>query len=111
MRWERLFEDLEAQAADLELDERDALADELRDGEWAQTSWRQLLGGHVVLMVRGADRVEGDVVLVNERLVHLRGDAMDHVVNAAAVMGVSSAERRADAPKAVADALGWGQVF
>ena len=59
MRWERLFEDLEARAADLELDERDALVDELRDGDWAQTSWRQLLGGHVVLAVRGADRVEG----------------------------------------------------
>ena len=111
MRWDRLFEDLEAQAADLELDERDALADELRDGDWAQTSWRQLLGGHVVLAVRGADRVEGVVTLVNDRLVHLRGDAMDHVVSAAAVMAVQSSERRADAATAVGDALGWGHVF
>lgn len=111
MRWDRLFEDLEAQAADLELDERDALVDELRDGDWAQTSWRQLLGGHVVLTVRGADRVEGHVTLVNERLVHLRGDRMDHVVNAAAVMAVHSSERRADAVTAVGEALGWGHVF
>ncbi len=111
MRWERLFEDLEAQAADLELDERDALVDELRDGDWAQTSWRHLLGGHVVLTVRGADRVEGDVALVNERLVHLRGDTMDHVVNAAAVMAIHSSERRADSSTAVGEALGWGQVF
>jgi hypothetical protein len=111
MRWDRLFEDLEAQAADLELDERDALADELRDGDWAQTSWRQLLGGHVVLAVRGADRVEGVVTLVNDRLVHLRGEGIDHVVSAAAVMAVHSSERRADAPTAVGDALGWGHVF
>src|SRR5690348_4062247 len=111
MRWERLFEDLEAQAADLELDERDALADELRDGDWAQTSWRQLLGGRVVLSVRGADRVEGEVVLVNERLVHLRSDSMDHLVNADAVTGIHVAERRADATTAVGEALGWGQVF
>ena len=111
MRWERLFEDLEARAADLELDERDALVDELRDGDWAQTSWRQLLGGHVVLAVRGADRVEGNVALVNDRLVHLRGDAMDHVVNASAVMAVHSSERRADAVTAVGAALGWSHVF
>jgi hypothetical protein len=111
MRWERLFEDLEARAADLELDERDALVDELRDGDWAQTSWRQLLGGHVVLSVRGADRVEGEVTLVNDRLVHLRGDAMDHVVSAVAVMAVQSSERRADATTTVGDALGWGHVF
>ena len=111
MRWERLFEDLEARAADLELDERDALVDELRDGDWAQTSWRQLLGGHVVLSVHGADRVEGEVTLVNDRVVHLRGDAMDHVVSAAAVMAVLSSERRADATTTVGDSLGWGHVF
>ncbi|WP_332667926.1 hypothetical protein [Aeromicrobium sp.] len=111
MRWDRLFEDLEARAADLELDERDALVDELRDGDWAQTSWRQLLGGHVVLAVRGADRVEGHVTLVNDRLVHLRGDSMDHVVSSAAVMAVHSSERRADDSTAVGDALGWGHVF
>jgi hypothetical protein len=111
MRWERLFEDLEARAADLELDERDALVEELRDGDWSQTSWRQLLGGHVVVTVRGAERIEGEVTLVNDRLVHLRGDAMDHVVNAGAVMAVHSSERRADASTAVDDALGWGHVF
>ena len=111
MRWDRLFDDLEAQAADLELAERDALVDELRDGDWAETSWRQLLGGHVVLAVRGADRIEGDVTLVNDRLVHLRADALDHVVNAAAVMAVHASERRADASTVVGAALGWGHVF
>jgi hypothetical protein len=41
MRWERLFHELEAQAGDLEMQERDALVDELRDGEW-----RRRHGGH-----------------------------------------------------------------
>ena len=50
MRWERLLEDLEARAGDLELEERDALVDELRDGDWGRTSWRQLLGGRVVVV-------------------------------------------------------------
>ena len=111
MRWERLFADLEAQAVDLELDERDALVDELRDGDWAQTSWRHLLGGRVVLSVRGTDRIEGDVTLVNDRLVHLRADRLDHVVSAAAVTSIHSAERRADDSTAVGEALGWGHVF
>lgn len=111
MRWDRLFEDLEAQAVELERDERDALVDELRDGDWAQTSWRQLLGGRVVLTVRGADRIEGVVTLVNDRLVRLAGDGTDHVVSTAAVLAVHSTERRADPPSAVGEALGWGHVF
>ncbi|MEJ7633994.1 hypothetical protein [Aeromicrobium sp.] len=111
MRWDRLFEDLEAQAGDLELDERDALVEELRDGDWAQTSWLHLLGGRVVLAVRGAERVEGLVTLVNDQVVHLRGEGMDHVVSSLAVLAVHSSERRADAPTAVGGALGWGHVF
>ncbi|MDX6278092.1 MAG: hypothetical protein QOJ72_2220, partial [Nocardioidaceae bacterium] len=40
MRWERLFAELEAQAGDVELQDRDALVEELADGDWAATSWR-----------------------------------------------------------------------
>ncbi|MET0929293.1 MAG: hypothetical protein ABWX74_07230 [Aeromicrobium sp.] len=111
MRWDRLFDDLEAQAAEIERDERDALVDELRDGDWAETGWRQLLGGTVALEVRGAGRVEGEVVLVNERLVHLSGPRIDQVVAASAVMVVHATERRADDTGRVAAALGWGHVF
>lgn len=111
MRWDRLFDDLEAQAADLERDERDALVEELRDGDWAATSWRDLLGGAVVLEVQGAGRVEGEVSLVNERIVQLRGDRSDHVVATSAVMAVHDAERRADDPGRIGSALGWGHVF
>jgi hypothetical protein len=111
MRWERLFDDLEAQATDLELEERDALVAELRDGEWAQTSWTALLGGEVTLEVRGAGRVDGVVVRVNEVLTHLRGPRGDRVVANAAVTGVVATSRRADAPSAVSRALGWGPAL
>jgi len=111
MRWERLFADLEAQADDLALSERDALVDELRDGDWAQTSWRDLLGGHVVLQVDGLGRVEGEVELVNESLVHLRTSRSDVVVAAAAVGSVLEAERRADPPSRVGERLGLAVVL
>lgn len=111
MRWDRLFDDLEAQADDLERDERDALVDELRDGGWAETQWRHLLGGRVAIEVVGGGRVEGEVSLVNERLVQVSGDLSDHVVAATAVLVVHSAERRAEPMGQVAAALGWGHVF
>jgi PAS domain-containing protein len=111
VRWDRLFEELEAQASDIERDERDALVDELRDGEWSQTSWRDLVGGSVALEVLGAGRIEGRATLVNERLVRITGERVDHVVAASAVLAVHSAERRADEPGRVGAALGWGHVF
>jgi hypothetical protein len=111
VRWDRLFADLEGQAADLELEERDALISELRDGEWAETSWRDLLGGHVVLQVAGLGRVEGEASLVNEQVVHLAAERAEHVVSAAAVLEVIAGERRAPAPTAVTSRLGWGHLL
>lgn len=111
VRWDRLFDELEAQVADRELEERDALADELRDGDWAQTTWRQLLGGRVSLQVLGVGRVEGIVALANATLVHLRGDLADQIVSAAAVTTVHASERRADDPTEVGAVLGWGHVL
>lgn len=111
VRWDRLFEELEGQASDIEREERDALVDELRDGDWAETSWRDLCGGSVVLEVTGAGRVEGQVALVNERLVQLTGDRAHHVIAVSAVTAVHAAERRADDPGRVGGALGWGHVL
>lgn len=111
MRWDRLFADLEGQAADLELQERDALVAELRDGEWAETSWRDLAGGHVVLDVDGLGRVEGEARLVNETVVHLVSSRVEHVVAASAVLEVVTSERRAAAPTTVTSRLGWGHVL
>lgn len=111
VRWDRLFDELEAQAGEAEREERDALADELRDGDWAETGWRDLLGGHVVIELFGGTRVEGTVTLVNAQLLQLSGHRTDHVVSTDAVAVVHAAERRADASGRVAAALGWGHVF
>jgi hypothetical protein len=111
VRWDRLFADLEGQAADLELEERDALVGELRDGEWAATSWRDLLGGHVALQVAGLGRVEGEARLVNEQVVHLVSARTEHVVAVAAVLEVIAGERRAPASTAVTSRLGWGHLL
>ena len=111
MRWERLFHELEAQAGDLEMQERDALVDELRDGEWAETSWRSLLGGAVVIDVIGVGRVEGECVLVNEQVVQLRSGRAEHVISANAVAAIVSSEHRAGLSSTVSSALGWGHVF
>jgi hypothetical protein len=111
VRWDRLFADLEGQAADLELEERDALGDELRDGAWAETSWRDLVGGHVVLEVAGLGRVEGEARLLNESVVHLVSARAEHVVAGPAVLEIVASERRAAPPTAVTTRLGWGHVF
>ena len=111
MRWDRLFADLEGQAADVELEERDALVHELRDGEWAGTPWHLLLGGRVVLDVIGLGRVEGVAGLVNERLVQIESGRVAHVVAASAVLEVVATERRAPGPSAVTSRLGWGHVL
>lgn len=53
MRWERLFGELENALSDDTKLEHEFLASELRDEEWAATSWTDLLGGTVQLTVRG----------------------------------------------------------
>lgn len=111
MRWDRLFADLEGQAADLELEERDVLISDLRDGEWAETSWRDLVGGRVVLDVVGLGRLEGSTRLVNEHVLHLVSERAEHVVATAAVLEVVERERRADPATLVTSRLGWGHVL
>ena len=111
MRWDRLFADLEGQAADIELEERDVLVHELRDGAWAETSWLELVGGQVVLDVAGAGRLAGDVRLVNGRVVHLVAGRTEHVVSVPAVLEVVESGGRAPVPSTVTSRLGWGHVL
>ncbi|GAA2078493.1 hypothetical protein IDH50_01325 [Aeromicrobium tamlense] len=73
MRWDRLFADLEGAAIDEHADERDALAEDLRDEQWAALAWTDLLGGaDVRLDVVGLGEIGGrvtgvgDVVLVQD---------------------------------------------
>lgn len=111
VRWDRLFDDLEAQATDLDLQERDALVDELSDGDWGETSWRDLAGGHIVVDVCGVGRLEGVTGLINRQIVQLRGVGADHVISTDAVLMLLSTERRADPATAVGARLGWGFVL
>ncbi len=111
MRWDRLFADLEGQAEDAALQDRDALVAELSDEQWGSTSWRSLAGGHVELDVLGAGGIAGEVVLVNETLLHLTTASMDHVVAARAVLALRSASRRADPVTQVTARLDWRQVL
>lgn len=72
MRWDRLFADLEGAAIDEHADERDALAEDLRDEQWSVLTWTDLLGGDVRLDVVGLGEIGGrvtgvgDVVLVQD---------------------------------------------
>lgn len=105
MRWERLFADLEAGLDDESDRDRDALAEELTAEAWAETSWRELLGGDVVLDVAGAGRVEGHAELVGRELLHLTGPSGDVLVRTDAVTAVRDPGQRSAVGSALD--LGW----
>ena len=111
MRWDRLFGDLEAGADEIAKVEAEALAQDLRDEIWAQTSWRAMLGGRVTLEVRGAGQVSGEVAAVNDQLMRLRADVLDHLVAVAAVTSVLQQEGRTDPPGRLDGALGWASAL
>lgn len=111
MRWEKLFADLEGAADDDALAERDALVNDLRDGERAETSWQQLTGGQVVLDVVGFGRIEGEVLSGNARLIHLRSQQAHLLVNPACVMAVLSSAQHAGTNSVVSAKLGWPTMF
>lgn len=111
MRWDRLFAELEAQADDEELLERDALIADLRDEELGSTSWRDLLSGAVELEVVGAGRVEGRAEEVTEQWVRLSGRHRDHVVSLPAVLSLRGGDGRRPAPGPLSARLGWSALF
>ncbi len=111
MRWDRLFADLEAEVSEIEKAETEGLAADLRDEIWAATSWRDLVGGQVLLEVRGAGQIAGEMAAVNEHLVRVRGTLVDHLVAGRAVTSVLRTERRADPPSRIDAALGWSRAL
>lgn len=112
MRWDRLFADLEGAADDWAKDDVDALAADLGDEAWGSTAWVELLGGHVVIDVRGAGQLSGDVASVNDALLRLRGSTGDVLVATRAVVEVVTTERRADPSSSRARAvLGWSSAL
>ena len=92
MRWERLFTELEAEAAELAGRDREAeIADRTR-AEVARTTWvdriRAGIGTSVRLRLLGADLVEGTVLQVGTDWLLLRAGANDVLVPVHAVVGV-----------------------
>lgn len=110
MRWDRLFADLEGQAEDAALAERDALAADLRDEHWGSLGWRDLLGGTATLEVLGAGRVEGEVVAHNATFVHLTTPALDHVVAVRAISALVATRGEPRTQGVVIERLGWTQI-
>lgn len=95
MRWDRLFAELEASTLDEQAAERDALAEDLQDEQWAALSWTDLLGDpHVRLEVAGLGEVSGPVVGAGDVIV-LQDDGRRVVVVPEAVCAVSGDDGRA----------------
>ncbi|TCI95682.1 hypothetical protein [Aeromicrobium sp. IC_218] len=107
MRWDRLFAEIEQQAADEDLLERDALVADLTEEEDAETSWSDLVGVRTRLRVRGAGVVEGEVLGVRPALVHVRAAGADVLVASSAVLGVAPPGPRRPPAAQVVQRLGW----
>jgi hypothetical protein len=115
MRWERLFGELEGYAEHLQLEERDALVTELREGEWAERSWIDgLARGDIEaeIAVRDVGVLAGRVRLANDHVIHLETSAAVYVVATSAVQWARSDGRTSGLDReSVAAKLGWGPVF
>lgn len=95
MRWDRLFADLEAATIDEVADERDALAEDLRDEQWASLGWVDLLGSpEVRLEVEGVGEIPGRVEGAGDVIVVVDAGRRC-VVLPEAVMAVSGTDGRA----------------
>lgn len=114
MRWDRLFGELEGYSEHLQLSERDALVADLREGEWAELTWIDVIAGgaEAELAVQDVGTLTGRVRLANDIVVHLEASAAVHVVSAGAVQWLRSdgLPVRVDR-ESVTARLGWGPVF
>lgn len=95
MRWQRLFREIEAQSIDEAAEERDSLAADLVDEQWAQTSWRGFLAGDVVLDVAGLGRLSGQVVSGTGAVIHVVDSGREVLIEPSAVTAVRSSGGRA----------------
>ncbi len=111
MRWERLFSDVEAEVEEIEREERDALAQELGDEEWAATSWAEVLGGEVELEIDALGRVRGRLERRTAGLLGLSSGPRDLLVPHHAVRQVVSTQERSGAPSRLAGRTRWTAVL
>lgn len=111
MRWDRLLAEIEAAALDEATLERDALAGELVDEEWAAVRARDLIWGDVALDVRGVGWIEGQVVRPAEDFVVMTAGVRDVIVARSAVLGWRGGTGRAPELLGVGARLGWSQLL
>jgi hypothetical protein len=113
VRWERLFDELEGNLEHEAVLERDALVEELREGEWSQVSWTQLLRREslVELQVRDVGPVRGTVRFANRTVIHVASQTTEHVVAVRAVAAASGEQRPGPPPLDALSGLGWGHVL
>lgn len=111
MRWDRLFAEIEQQAADEDLLERDALVADLAEEEDAETSWSDLVGSRTRLRVLGAGVVEGEVLGVRPALLHVRSGGRDVLVASTAVLSVAPPGPRRPPAAEVVQRLGWSAAW
>ena len=116
-RWDALFADLEAQAAERARSERSAEVDELVRAEWAQHTLtdrlRAALGSTVTLRGEGTLAVTGRLQQAGpDRVLLSEGAGREALVVTAAVHTVAGLGRRTAAPAAsVASRLGLRHVL
>lgn len=111
MRWDRLLAEIEASQVDEAALERDALASELVDEEWAGARARDLIWGEVALEVRGAGWVEGQVIRSADAFVIVGDGPREVVVARDAVLGWRGGSGRAPEPSGIDARLGWSQLL
>lgn len=97
MRWERLFEDLSARADDQDRLERDALADDVRDEHWAQTSLLDVLPSAHAVDMAGAGRLSGRVTGLGSQMFCLETPSSEHLLSITAVRTLQVGSTRPDA--------------
>lgn len=112
VRWDRLFDDLEGQVEHEHARERDALVDELREGEWSQICWVDLMlaGSDVEVVVRDVGAVRGSLRFANRQVLQVESAGTEHVIATTAVVWASG-ERRPTASASALQSLGWGHVL
>ncbi|MFT4298821.1 MAG: hypothetical protein QM597_04190 [Aeromicrobium sp.] len=112
MRWQRLFDELEASVADEEALEREALVHDLVDEEWAQASSCDLIWGGVAVEAQGAGWIEGRVQRASRDFVVVEAAAGgETVVARSAILGWRGGAGRAPQQGPVTARLGWTQLL
>lgn len=98
MRWERFFEDLSGQADDQEKLERDALANDVREEQWAQTSWADMLVMSRSVHMAGAGEFSGRIDAVGPVMFHLTTATNEHLMHMSGVRAlIAGPSHRRDA--------------